>query len=131
MIGGLCAPLYYLAIYCHQKRSNTLLHILNVIYLKLFVCNVLYQLPNGKTIYLTIEEYLSMTDGDIQYLVSINYGEAVLNPFKDSAVDKQSPEKEYDFDYLNFEDDELSNGNIISDESSYDDIIDIPEDLDI
>lgn len=131
MIGELCAPLYYLAIYCHQKRSSTLLHILNVIYLKLFVCSVLYQLPNGKTIYLTIEEYLSLTDGDIQYLVSINYGEAVLNPFKDSAVDKQSSEKEYDFDYLNLEDEELCDGNILTDESSYDDIIDIPEDLDI
>lgn len=92
---------------------------------------MLYQLPNGKTIYLTVEEFLALTDGDIQYLVSLDYGESVLNPFKGSAVDKGSSDKVYDFEYLNLEDEEVSNSNIISEESSFDDIIDIPEDLDI
>ncbi len=94
---------------------------------------MLYQLPNGKTVYLTIEEFLCLTDNDIQYLISIDYGEAVLNPFKGSAtVDKSQPEKEYDFDYLiNDEEDEPYSNTQISEDDSYDDIIDFPEDLDI
>jgi hypothetical protein len=96
---------------------------------------VLYQLPNGKTIYLTIEEFLSLTDQDIQYLVSVDCGEAVLNPFKGSAtVDKSQPEKHYDFDYLvNDEEDEPSLNTIISgdDDIFFDDIIDMPDDMDM
>jgi hypothetical protein len=96
---------------------------------------VLYQLPNGKTIYLTLEEFLSLTDQDLQYLVSLDLGEAILNPFKGSAtVDKSQPEKEYDFDYLiNDEEDEPYFNTLISgdDEIFFDDIIDIPDDMDI
>lgn len=97
---------------------------------------MLYQLPNGKTIYLTIEEFLSLTDQDIQYLVSVDCGEAILNPFRGSAtVDKSQPNKEYDFDYLiNDEEDEPRiNSTVISGEDDilFDDIIDIPDDLDI
>ncbi len=96
---------------------------------------MLYQLPNGKTIYLTIEEFLSLTDQDIQYLVSVDCGEAVLNPFKGSAtVDKSQPEKQYDFDYLvNDEEDEPSLNTIISgdDDIFFDDIIDMPDDMDM
>lgn len=97
---------------------------------------MLYQLPNGKTIYLTIEEFLSLTDQDIQYLVSVDCGEAILNPFRGSAtVDKSQPDKEYDFDYLiNDEEDEPRiNSTVISGEDDilFDDIIDIPDDLDI
>lgn len=97
---------------------------------------MLYQLPTGKTIYLTIEEYLCLTDQDIQHLIAINCGEAVLNPFKGSAtVDKSQPEKEYDFDYLINDDDEdepYSNTIIPGeDDILFDDIIDMPEDLDM
>ncbi len=96
---------------------------------------MLYQLPNGKTIYLTLEEFLSLTDQDLQYLVSLDLGEAILNPFKGSAtVDKSQPEKEYDFDYLiNDEEDEPYFNTLISgdDEIFFDDIIDIPDDMDI
>lgn len=97
---------------------------------------MLYQLPNGKTIYLTIEEFLSLTDQDIQYLVSVDCGEAILNPFRGSVtVDKSQPNKEYDFDYLvNDEEDEpLLNSTVISGEDDilFDDIIDMPDDLDI
>jgi len=96
---------------------------------------VLYQLPNGKTIYLTIEEFLCLTDQDIQYLVAINCGEAILNPFKGSAtVDKSQAEKQYDFDYLINDEEDEPNSNTISlndDETFFDDIIDMPEDLDI
>ena len=82
---------------------------------------MLYQLPNGKVIYLTIEQYLELTDEDIQYLMSLNAGEFALNPFTDSAVVENTKEKYYDFDYLT--DDESE--NIISDDDPFDDIIDL------
>jgi len=54
-----------------------------------------YQLPNGKVIYISIDEYLSMTDEDIQYFIASDFGETVINPFSGSAVDtKKKPLKE-------------------------------------
>ena len=64
-----------------------------------------YQLPNGKVIYLTVEEYLDLTDEDIQYLISIDYGETIVNPFSGSAVDtKKISSASRDFSV--FDDDE-------------------------
>ena len=83
---------------------------------------MLYQL-NGKTIYLTIEEYLSLTDADIQYLISLNCGEVLLDPFYGSAVEKNTKEKFYDFDYLPNDDDEIN--NIPSDDEPFDEIVDL------
>jgi hypothetical protein len=88
---------------------------------------MLYQLPNGKVIYLTIEQYLELTDEDIQYLMSLNAGEFALNPFTDSAVVENTKEKYYDFDYLT--DDESD--NIISDDEPFDEIIDLSDLTDI
>jgi hypothetical protein len=82
---------------------------------------MLYQLPNGKVIYLTIEQYLELTDEDVQYLMSLNAGEYALNPFTDSAVVENTKEKYYDFDYLT--DDESD--SIISDDEPFDEIIDL------
>jgi hypothetical protein len=39
---------------------------------------MLYQLPNGKVVHLSIEEYLELTDLDIQFLMSIDYGEHII-----------------------------------------------------
>ena len=80
-----------------------------------------YQLPNGKVIFLTIEQYLELTDEDEQYLLSLDAGEYATNPFADSAVVQNTKEKYYDFDYLT--DDESE--NIISDDEPFDDIIDL------
>ena len=82
---------------------------------------MLYQLSNGKVIYLTIEQFLELTDLDVQYLMSLNAGEYALNPFTDSAIVENTKEKYYDFDYLT--DDESE--NIISDDEPFDDIIDL------
>lgn len=88
-----------------------------------------YQLPNGKTIYLTIEEYLDLTDSDIQYLVSLDSGQAVLNPFYGSSVNTSETQKFYDFEHLSDTDDEVL--RIPSDDTSFDDLIDLSEPLDI
>jgi hypothetical protein len=81
-----------------------------------------YQLSNGKTIYLTMDQYLDLTDEDIQYMISVDYGDQILNPFADSAVVENVKEKYYDFDYLP---DDESDDNSVSDDEPFDDIVDI------
>jgi hypothetical protein len=87
-----------------------------------------YQLPNGKVVYLTVEEYLELTDLDIQFLMSLDYGEHIIDPFLGSAVDRNTREKYYDFDFLPLEDYDLD--NIPSEDSPFDDIIDLEGPLD-
>lgn len=87
-----------------------------------------YQLPNGKVINLSLDQFLDMTDEDIQYLISIEYGEYVRDPFNGSAVEDNKQEKYYDFDYLA---DDESEDNVISDDEPFDDIIDLSGPLDI
>ena len=88
-----------------------------------------YQLPNGKTVYLTVEEYLDLSDADVQYLMSLDYGEAILNPFRGSSIEKPESQKFYDFEYLADSDDEIK--NIPSDDDPFDEIIDISGPLDM
>lgn len=38
---------------------------------------MVYQLPNGKVIFISIEEFLELTEYDIQYLMSIDAGEYI------------------------------------------------------
>jgi len=47
---------------------------------------MLYQLPNGKVIHMSIEDYLSLTDDDVRFLVSVNAGETIINPFQGSVL---------------------------------------------
>lgn len=90
---------------------------------------MLYQLPNGKVIYISIEDYLDLTDEDIQMFMSMDCGEYVRDPFKGSAVESNTKEKYYDFEFL-AQDDELLN-NISSDDDPFDDIIDLSNNTEI
>ena len=92
---------------------------------------MLYQLPNGKVIYITIEQYLELTDEDIQYMMSINHGEHASNPFTDSAVVENTKEKYYDFDYLTNDEEDNGHNDIVSDDQPFDDIIDLTGPLDM
>ena len=87
-----------------------------------------YSLPNGKVVNLSLEEYLDLTDEDVQYLMSLDYGDYVTDPFKGSAVENNKQEKYYDFDYLV---DDESDDDVISDDDPFDDIIDLMGPLDI
>ena len=91
--------------------------------------HMLYQLANGKVVYLSIDEYLDLTDEDIQYLISLDYGEHVINPFTGSAVEKNTKEKYYDFE-LFLQDDEILNDRD-SNDMLFDDIIDLSDNLEI
>jgi len=90
---------------------------------------MLYQLPNGKVVHLSIEEFLDLTDEDIQYLMSIDYGEHIMDPFTGSAVEDNTREKYYDFTSLSQEDEALN--DFISDDLPFDDIIDLSDNLDM
>lgn len=61
---------------------------------------MIINLPNGKTIEVSAEVYLRMTDEDFEYLVSINCGDDVTNPFESSVLlygeAKQDDEEEDD-----------------------------------
>jgi hypothetical protein len=88
-----------------------------------------YQLPNGKVINLSVDEYLDLTDEDIQYLMSIDYGEHIRDPFTGSAVEKNIKEKCIDLDFLPMDDYDLD--DVISDDQPFDDIIDLSDNLDM
>jgi hypothetical protein len=100
---------------------------INYIFTQLYVQKMLYQLPNGKVINLTVEQYLELTNEDIQYMMSIDFGNHIINPFSESAVVQNTKEKFYDFDYLPDDD---SFEHRISDDEPFDDIIDLSDSID-
>ena len=81
-----------------------------------------YQLPNGRVINITIEQYLSMSDSDIQYLLCTNAGESVHNPFTGSALDENSTEKQKEYDFTFIPDDEAEIKEISLEDLSQDDL---------
>jgi len=42
---------------------------------------MLYQLPDGRVIELSTEQYFDLTDEELRSLISTNYGENIDNPF--------------------------------------------------
>lgn len=64
---------------------------------------MIINLPNGKSIEVPLEVYLRMTDEDYEYLMSLNWGDDILNPFQSSVLlfgeaksDEPSDEEEDD-----------------------------------
>lgn len=53
-----------------------------------------YQLPSGKVIHLSVEEYLSLSDEDIQNLTASNLGDYATSPWEGSAIKKPHKPKE-------------------------------------
>jgi len=85
--------------------------------LNLYICLVMiYQLPNGKVIHISIEEYLNLTHEDIQYLMAGDYGDHIVNPFKYSVIEKPKSKEFKDFDDDGFD------ADTFSDDVSFDDL---------
>ena len=86
---------------------------------------MIYQLPNGKTINLSIEDFLQLTDDDIKLLVSMNAGETIIDPFQGSVLEDNVKGKvEYieeldDYNVEDISDDAYS----LDDESSLSDFL--------
>ena len=76
--------------------------------------------------YISIEQYLEMTDQDIQFLMSIDHGVHIVDPFTGSAVE-DTTYKEFDFSYL--PNDENEENNALND-ISLDDIINLEDPTD-
>jgi hypothetical protein len=54
---------------------------------------MLYQLPNGKVIEMSTEQYFDMSDEELDYLVAYNYGEVLENPWFGSILSKADNSK--------------------------------------
>jgi hypothetical protein len=52
---------------------------------------MLYQLPTGKVIEISTEQFLDMTDADFEYLIAYNYGDVQENPWFGSVLMKAAP----------------------------------------
>jgi|688.fasta_scaffold14722_19 hypothetical protein len=50
---------------------------------------MLYQLPNGKVIEISTEQYLELTDEELEYLIAYNYGEILENPWFGSVLNSR------------------------------------------
>jgi hypothetical protein len=57
-----------------------------------------YQLPNGKVIDISTEQYLDMSDEDFEYLLAYNHGEIVENPWHGSILSKNDREHDEGLD---------------------------------
>ena len=49
---------------------------------------MIYQLPTGKIIYITVEQYLSLSDDELDSLSSMNIGEYAKSPWVGSVIKK-------------------------------------------
>ena len=93
---------------------------------------MIYQLPNGKIIHLSVEEFLDLSDHDIQYLMSVNAGDHAPSPFYGSAIKNagardSSPEFKNDLDYDPEDDDKSHGDNPNTDEILLDEFPDFPD----
>lgn len=50
---------------------------------------MLYQLPNGKVIEISTEQYLEMSDEELEYLIAYNYGDVMEDPWFGSVLHKK------------------------------------------
>ena len=74
---------------------------------------IVYQLPSGKIIYLTVEQFLRLTDDEIKQYEDSNIGSSGNNPFrklpssfKDSLYnDEDNDIEDTSIDFTNFDDD--------------------------
>ena len=55
---------------------------------------MLYQLPNGKVIEISTEQFIEMTDEELEYLIAYNYGDVMENPWYGSILNKMDIEEE-------------------------------------
>jgi hypothetical protein len=56
---------------------------------------IIYQLPNGKIVHLTVDQFLSLQDDDIKYMIENNFGSDVHNPF---SIKTSKQDDDYDYD---------------------------------
>lgn len=79
---------------------------------------MLYQLPNGKVIEISTEQFVEMSDEELEYLIAYNYGDVVENPWHSSVLNNHR-----------IIDDDLEIPPDLTDVSEIDKIIDLDADI--
>jgi hypothetical protein len=85
---------------------------------------MIYQLPSGKCIEISLEQYLRMTDEDFEMYLAYNYGEELNDPFAHSVLKYGgAAEKEViDEDSIVEEEDDIEDlTDVLPEEKLYDD----------
>jgi hypothetical protein len=59
-----------------------------------------YQLPNGKVIEISTEQYLDMSDEELEYLIAYNYGDVLENPWHGSVLNGRVIEDSEEIDII-------------------------------
>jgi hypothetical protein len=86
---------------------------------------VLYQLPNGKVISMSLEQYLQLDHEEIQFLISLDCGSIIHNPFSGSSINRSQRYYDPDLDEVVDDDEDIESfEDIIVDD------IDLLEDID-
>jgi hypothetical protein len=75
-----------------------------------------YQLPNGKVIEMSTEQFVELSDEEIEYLLAYNYGESLENPWFGSAISHKNA------DHSLFEPEQLPELSDLSREEKIDDL---------
>lgn len=73
---------------------------------------MIYQLKNGSSIQLSVEQYLNMTDEELEYMNVYHQGDYIDNPWHESVLGKSIPleiEEEIIEDLTSISDDEKLN----------------------
>lgn len=74
---------------------------------------MIIQLSNGRIIELSLEQYLDLTDSELQELncLGLGYTKDCSNPFYNPYHGKEEVEEEYEDETLYFDDDDEIEGN--------------------
>ena len=59
---------------------------------------MIYQLPNGKIVNITVEQFLALTDDDFKYMNERNMGSICSDPFR--SFDSPAEEEQEPIEYL-------------------------------
>jgi hypothetical protein len=73
---------------------------------------LIYQLPNGKIIRLSLEEFLNLSDEDITYIESLDIGESASTPWTGSSL----PERGRTMNIESYEESDIEPGDITFDD---------------
>lgn len=83
---------------------------------------MIYQLKNGSTIEMSVEQYLSMSDAELEYLNTTSAGDSIDNPWFGSVLSKVNAHEDIE---------EYIEDNILSDDDLYDADLDIEGEVDL
>lgn len=74
---------------------------------------IVYQLPSGKIIYLTVEQFLRLTDDEIKQYEDSNIGSSGNNPFRKlpssfkDTLDEEDDQEDDSIDFTSSDDDDF------------------------